>query len=354
MDNKITIKIGICKIFPYGSAEACLYARQLVPERITIWIAGLESLQEHNFDMWGRSIYTSKGAGSADRRSLMTGAAPILVRDVTRKLRSISRSMLTINMNKKEKQFLLLAWRTLLLAYILSFAASFAAGIVLVKVFHVSPEQIYHVSTKRISYALPVIQKAVGKGIDPGILIFVWNTLGALATLSFLYTASLFNPRKMNLFPHSIRRMFCGRTRMKLFCFLPGCRPIEEESLRRVYVWLMVPLLGMILFGAESGFTVATSAFIFDSFIIAFISLLLHGIIEIPALALAGAVAYSAHLLLKGKMTSKGPGEIFGELETYRQKLPVKMLGLAVVFCLLSAGLVEGRLTVSLIRSLLV
>lgn len=261
--------------------------------------------------------------------------------------------MLQIEMNQKERHILTSAWGILLLAYLLAFSASFAAGIFLVKVLHVSPEQIYHVSTRRVAYAVPLIQRAAGKGIDPGILIFIWNTLGALATLSFLYSASLFNPAKRDLFPQAIRRIFSGRTSMKLFCFLPGCRAITEESLRRVYVWLMVPLLGMILFGAESGFTVATSAIIFDSYLIAFISLLLHGIIEIPAFALAGAVTFSAHLLLKGKMTSRRPGEIFSDLESYRQNLPVKMLGLVVLFCLLSAGLVEGRLTGSLIRVLL-
>lgn len=261
--------------------------------------------------------------------------------------------MFWLDINEKDKQLLVSAWKMLLLAYVGTFVVSFAAGLILIKVFHISPEQIYQISTKRISYALPVIQKAARTGIDPGILIFAWNGLGALATLSFIYTASLFNPRRIDLFPHFIRNMFCGRTRMKLLCFLPGCRPIQEESLRRVFVWLMVPLLGIILLGAESGFTVSTSIFIFDSYLIAFVSLLPHGIIEIPAFALAGAVSYSAHLLLRKRMFNREPAGIFGELEAYRQKLPVTTLGVAVLFCLLSAGLVEGRLTGSLIRFLL-
>ena len=67
---------------------------------------------------------------------------------------------------------------------------------------------------------------------------------------------------------------------MKLLCHLPGCSKIEVESLRRLYVWLLVPLLGIVLLGLESGLQVATAGEIIGSLSAAVISLLPHGLIE--------------------------------------------------------------------------
>lgn len=139
--------------------------------------------------------------------------------------------------------------------------------------------------------------------------------------------------------------MFRGRTRMKIFCFLPGCRPIADESLRRLYVWLMVPLLGMILLGVETGFSVATTTFLFDSVALAFLSLLPHGIIEIPAFALAGAVSFSAHLVMRQAIPESGTDEVFARLEAYRNQLPIMVIGGTVLLGLMAAGLIEARVT---------
>lgn len=247
---------------------------------------------------------------------------------------------------KKEQSLLLYAsWKRLLLAFLFAFAVSFIAAIILIKIFGIRPESVYHISSKRISYVIPLIETGVKAGIDPGLLIFIWNALGALAIISFIFTAALFDPRKITLFPQSLRKMFCGRTRMKLFCFLPGCRPIAEESLRRLYVWLMVPMLGMILLGVEIGFSVSTAIFLFDSVAVAFLSVLPHGIIEIPAFALAGAVSFSAHLLMQQEIAQSRTDEIFATIGTYRKQLPITAIAFTVILCLLSAGLIEGRVT---------
>jgi len=247
---------------------------------------------------------------------------------------------------KKEQSLLLSAsWKTLLFAFLLSFGISFISGILLINVFGISPEAIYQVSSKRISSVFPLIETGVKAGIDPGLLIFLWNALGALATISFIYTAAFFDPRKISLFPRGLRKMFCGRTRMKIFCFLPGCRAIADESLRRLYVWLMIPLLGMILLGAEAGFSVSTSTFLFDSAALAFFSLLPHGIIEIPFFALAGAVSLSAHLVVQREIPDSGTSEIFTRIEAYRNELPLTVISFTVLLGLLAAALIEARLT---------
>ncbi|MCL7488614.1 MAG: stage II sporulation protein M [Desulfobulbaceae bacterium] len=237
------------------------------------------------------------------------------------------------------------AWKALLFAFLLTFAISFAAGIILITIIDISPEAIYQISSKRISYIFPVIESGVKAGIDPGLLIFLWNSLGALATISFIYTATFFDPHKISRFPRGLRKIFCGRTRMKIFCFLPGCQPIAEESLRRLYVWLMVPLLGMILLGVETGFSVSTSTFLFDSAPLAFISLLPHGIIEIPAIALAGAVSFSAHLLMQEETPETMTDEMFGRIEAHKKELPIMLIGFSVLLSLFSAGLIEAHVT---------
>ncbi len=237
------------------------------------------------------------------------------------------------------------AWARLLFAYLFSFALSFAAGIFLILLLRIPPETILEVSTKRISFIFPALESGASYGIDEGILLFSWNTLGALVTTSFLYSAPLFNPHTIALFPQTLRRIFCGRKRMKLLCFLPGCLQIEEESLRRLYVWLMVPWLGMILLGIESGLTVSTSSSLFGSYLIGFASMIPHGIIEIPAISFAGAIPFAAHLLVKERTRGNQTDAIFKDIADYTRTVPLLQYIVIVVSCLIIAGLVEAHVT---------
>jgi uncharacterized membrane protein SpoIIM required for sporulation len=244
------------------------------------------------------------------------------------------------------------AWKRLMLAYVLAYAASLLIGVLLLNVGDVAPETIFEVSTKRLAYALPVMDLGAEAGLDGGVLLFIWNAMGALVTISFIYTAALFNPLNVKRRPQAMRKIFCSRTRMKLLCFLPNCLKIEAESLRRLYVWLMVPLIGMILLGVETGLSTSTARSVFGSYLAGIISLLPHGIIEIPAIALAGAVAFSAHLLIKPKVPGKRVDEVFQDLDAYKDSLPIKKITLFVVFCLLIAGLVEAHLTPAMVERL--
>jgi hypothetical protein len=222
----------------------------------------------------------------------------------------------------------------------------------LVKIGHIQPERIFEVSTKRLSYALPVFDMGLRHGIDMGVLLFIWNSVGALITLSFIYTADLFNPYHIGLSPKNVRKLFCGKTRMKIFCYLPGCAKIEAESLRRVYVWAMVPLLGIILLGIESGLQVSTATYIFGSFFSAIIALLPHGLIEIPTLALAGAVTYSANLLVNAQATGHTTRVIFQQIEKHRNAMPIMKIAILVIGCLFAAGWVEAHVTQRMLDNL--
>ena len=255
---------------------------------------------------------------------------------------------------KTTQSLLYVAWKKLIMAYLLSFAISFVAGTLLVKIGHIQPERLYEISTKRLSYALPVFDMGSRHGIDTGILLFIWNSIGALITLSFIYTAGLFNPHHIGLSPQGVRKIFCGKTRMKIFCYLPGCAKIEEESLRRLYVWVMVPLLGIILLGIESGLSVSTATYIFGSFFSAIIALLPHGMIEIPTISLAGAVTYSAHLLIKQQAQSNMTPALFQQIETHRKAMPIMKIALLVIGCLFLAGLVEAHVTQRILDNLLI
>lgn len=253
-----------------------------------------------------------------------------------------------------EKSIFYNAWTKLIYAYLVSFIFSFAAGIFLILILRVEPEIIFEISTKRLSYAFSVFETSAKLGVDPGIMLFIWNTSGALFTISLLYFTPLFNRHNIDLFPQGIRRALCGSRKMKILCFLPGCMKIQEESLRRLFVWVMIPWLGIILLGVESGLTVSTSAYIFGSYSIGFVSLIPHGIIEIPTICFAGAVTFAANLLIKEKSKTSTALEIFEELEKYKNYVPLKKCIIIVVFFLLIAGLVEGHITQKIIDILLI
>ena len=233
----------------------------------------------------------------------------------------------------------------LIRAYLISFAVSMAAGYVLIEWFHLDSQKLFEITTKRLAVAGAVFEKGIIFGIDPGLLLFVWNSLGALATISFMYTASLINPCNITRFPRVLRRALVGKSRMKALCFLPGCAKIKEEPVRRLYVWLMVPLLGIIFLGAECGFIVSTATHLFGSYLIGIISLVPHGIIEIPVISLAGAVTFSGHLLVKGEAGSHSENEVFDNIQTFRSALPVRSIALFVILCLLIAGFIEAHIT---------
>jgi uncharacterized membrane protein SpoIIM required for sporulation len=247
-------------------------------------------------------------------------------------------------------EILFQAWMKLIRAYLIAFAASLSVGYGLIRWFYVPPEKLFELSTNRLAVAGAVFQKFMELGLDLGLVLFVWNFLGALATLSFIYTASWIDPRNIARFPHALRKSLVGKGRMKMLQFLPGCRKIEEEPVRRVYVWLMVPLLGIILLGAECGFIVSAAARLSGSFLIGILSLVPHGIIEIPAITLAGAVTFSGHLLVKEAVEKQLPKQhladsVFDRIETYRTRLPVRTIALAVMLGLLVAGLIEAHIT---------
>lgn len=248
--------------------------------------------------------------------------------------------------------FLYAAWKKLVLAYLVSFAGGVTFGSILLNFVHLPPETLFELSTKRLSYALPVMEAGAKAGVDGGILLFLWNCTAALATVSFIYSASLFNPLQACQRPLALRKLFCNPAPMKLLCYLPGCLKIETESLRRLYVWLMVPLIGMILLGTETGLSASTARVIFGSFQTAFLSLAPHGIIEIPAFALAGAVAYSAHLRIRSQAPGNRIERVFGDLEAHKSALPIKRIALCAVGGLLIAAMVEAHLTPMLMGKL--
>ena len=244
-----------------------------------------------------------------------------------------------------DRALLFSAWKKLVQVYIVSFAISLIAGTFFVKVLHVQPERLFELSSKRLSYAFPVFELGATHGIDMGVLLFLWNTAGAMITLSFIYAAGLFDPDHSQSSPRWLRSIFCGRSRMKLLCYLPGCAKIEAEPLRRLYVWLMVPFLGLMLLGIESGLQVSTVTTLFGSFYSAFVALLPHGVIEIPAFALAGAVPYSANLLIREAIPGNLTRPVFHQVQTYRRRLSIGKIAVIVIAGLLLAGLIEAHIT---------
>ena len=244
-----------------------------------------------------------------------------------------------------DKSLLFTAWKKLLIAYGISLGCCLVVGSGLIHLLGVAPESVFTWSTKRLSYAIPVLDAGSQAGIDNGALIFFWNSLAALVTISFIYTAALLNPHDLARPPKGLRKLLCGKSRMRLLCFLPGCSQIKAEPLRRLYVWLMIPLLSLVLLGIESGLSLSTSKYVFGSYLAGILSLLPHGIVEIPAFALAGALPYSAHLVVKQIAPFRATNTVFQELHEYRKPLPVKKTALLVILSLLFAGLIEAHIT---------
>jgi uncharacterized membrane protein SpoIIM required for sporulation len=244
------------------------------------------------------------------------------------------------------------AWKKLIQAYLIALTISLVIGVLLVKAGFITPERLFEASTRRIATALPVFELGARLGVDLGVLLFGWNVLGALATISLLYMAFFFNPDHMSRTPRGVRRLFCGSGRMRLLCYLPGCSTIEVESLRRLYVWLMIPLLGIILLGIESGLQIATAGQISGSLLSAAVSLLPHGLIEIPVFTLAGAVTYSAHLRIRKAAQANLTQAVFQSVEAHCKALPIKRIVWVVAGGLLLAGLVEAHVTPYLMQLL--
>jgi len=101
----------------------------------------------------------------------------------------------------------------------------------------------------------------------------------------------------------------------------------------------------MILLGVECGFIVSTATHLFGSYLIGFMSLLPHGVIEIPAISLAGAIPFSGHLRVKSALKNIAENEMFEYLQTYRNELPVRFFALSIILCLLIAGFIEAHIT---------
>lgn len=251
---------------------------------------------------------------------------------------------------QSNRSLLYTAWKQLIRAYLASLIISLIIGSWLVKAGLVSPEVLFEASTRRVSHAFPVFDLGLRSGVDLGWLLFGWNVLGALVTMSFLYTASLFNPDQLDLSPRGLRKVFCGSRRMKLLCYLPGCSKIEVESLRRLYVWLMVPWLGIVLLGLENGLQVGAAGEISGSFLSAAVSLLPHGLVEIPIFTLAGAVTFSAHLRIRQTAQHNLIQTVFQKLEGHRKAMPIQRMILIVVAGLLLSGQVEAHITPYLMR----
>ena len=118
-----------------------------------------------------------------------------------------------------QRNLLLQAWIKLIRAYLISFAASLAAGYFLIEWVHLDSQKLFEISTKRLAIAGSLFEKGMAFGIDTGILLFVWNFLGALATISFVYTASLINPRNITRFSRRLRESLVGTFNMKALRF---------------------------------------------------------------------------------------------------------------------------------------
>ncbi|MEZ4577430.1 MAG: hypothetical protein R2861_04265 [Desulfobacterales bacterium] len=78
--------------------------------------------------------------------------------------------------HNETKNLVFQAWGKLIRAYLVSFAASLAAGYVLIEWIALNPQKIFDLTTKRLVAAGAIFEKGLAFGIDPALLLFVWNS----------------------------------------------------------------------------------------------------------------------------------------------------------------------------------
>lgn len=251
-----------------------------------------------------------------------------------------------------EKSILLTGWKQLLKMYLAALSSGIALGFFLIKLLHVPPELVFQLSSGRVSHVVTVFDAGMRLGIDQGVLIFTWNVLAALVSMGFFFCFHLFDPLKYQNPPRFLRKIIRGQKPMTLLCYLPGCRTIDSENIRRLYVWLMIPLLGVLMLGLESGMLMTVGSDSLKDLFFSFLTFLPHGIIEIPAFTLAGAVTYAGHLLVKEEVRKLGEGEIFLRLNRYQQSLQPLLIASVVTVMLFGAAMIEAHVTTRLAQYL--
>jgi uncharacterized membrane protein SpoIIM required for sporulation len=82
------------------------------------------------------------------------------------------------------------------------------------------------------------------------------------------------------------------------------------------------------------------------------IALLPHGIIEIPAICLAGAVVYAAHLHIKANLKTDSTADAFYAVEKYRRRIALKKIVALLLAALLLASIIETHVTLKIMAKL--
>ena len=240
--------------------------------------------------------------------------------------------------------------------FLIALTTGIVGGYLAIGLLGLRPPALFAVSTTGVRHvAIPAIERAATFGVDPAVIVFLANSIAAVVFTTFLLTATLFDPERIDRFPSLLRRMSVKDPTIKIFSPIRTFRKIGDERLRPLYVALVVgPMAGVIALGVLIGLIVASYSELAGggpiSTLVTFGFLLPHGLFEIPALLISAALPISAFLALKEDIFAGDVGKVFAGLRARARFRSIRnYLGLTLIM-LAAAAVIETHLTDSIGR----
>ena len=244
------------------------------------------------------------------------------------------------------------AWARLIVMLVVAMVFAYALFWGLAAAGLINPESALKAASVGVrNVSLPLVHAGAERGIDPSIVIFGVNSVAAAVMAMLLFAAPLIDPNVKSGFPRLVRGLLTkedpiDRAMFRLLRAAPSFRAVGVKELRPLYVWLrLIPPCVMVALGFEIGTIWAAAAEILQSFRVSTATLMPHGLFEIPALALAGALPYGAYRAVRGDMEAGRSAEVFAAIRRAIRSRAVWGRVAGVVVLLIVAAWVEIHVT---------
>jgi|GEM_PF-3912477 len=213
----------------------------------------------------------------------------------------------------------------------------------------IRPDRIFAFSTAGIHYvARPIMDTGATLGVNPALVLMGLNLVATAALASPLWYTPLFDPRRMHLFPSGLRRVIIHDPTLVAFRPFPGFRAIPDPELRPIFAWLyFLPLFPVGVLGTIIGMATASACIVFRSIPLVAGYLLPHGMLEIPAILLGGALPVGAYFAVHNTLRQGRTDVVFSILAERRKFLSVCRILTLIVLLLGTAAAIEAYFTES-------
>lgn len=242
-------------------------------------------------------------------------------------------------------------WKRQLLYWLVSFVVGLVVCLFLVFVLRVRPRQILS-ATGGYGGLRPYHEAALKAGLDIGLLIVINNCIASLVPLLCLLYVLLLDPDRASQFPSGLRRYLIresskeSKLEVRLLGVFKKARAIPVALLHSVYVFLdLLPRVPIILIGLLLGTYAALTYAMLGSFLIFILLVAPHSILEIPGLALGGALVRTGYHMVHEDAMRGETAAVFEKLRAYSRARAFRVGILVVIVLLTFAGMIEGHVT---------